>query len=154
MALQRMGWTCLNVGIRMRSALVASICKKSFNMAKITKENQADAVSFVASDIHKIFDGVQDLHDVWTSPFMAAAIIVLISTQVGIWVSSYHVQCASGCCIDGLHLLAVQKMPTIIIKHSLICHFLAQDYCVICADPFALMCRCSQVWVCCSWCCP
>lgn len=86
LALQQMGWLCMNVGIQVRSALTAMICKKSFSMAHITKDLTADAVSFVASDVSKVFDGIQDIHYIWTSPFEAAAILLLLWTKVGIWV--------------------------------------------------------------------
>lgn len=62
------------------------ICKKSFSMAHITKELTADAVSFVATEVPKVFDGIQDIHYIWTSPFEAAAILLLLWTKVGIWV--------------------------------------------------------------------
>jgi ATP-binding cassette, subfamily C (CFTR/MRP), member 1 len=86
LALQTMGWLCMNVGVQVRGALTAMICKKSFSMAHITKEMTADAVSFVASDVSKVFDGIQDVHYIWTSPFEAAAILLLLYTKVGKWV--------------------------------------------------------------------
>lgn len=76
----------MNVGIQVRAALTAMICKKSFSMAHITKELTADAVSFVATEVPKVFDGIQDIHYIWTSPFEAAAILLLLWTKVGIWV--------------------------------------------------------------------
>ncbi|GFH33156.1 uncharacterized protein HaLaN_32481, partial [Haematococcus lacustris] len=58
-ALQRMTYGCMTVGVSVRAALTNAICRKSFAMASITKEMASDAVSFVASDITKIFDGIQ-----------------------------------------------------------------------------------------------
>jgi ATP-binding cassette, subfamily C (CFTR/MRP), member 1 len=90
-----MGWLCMNVGVQVRGALTAMICKKSFSMAHITKELTADAVSFVASDVAKVFDGIQDIHYIWTSPFEAAAILLLLWTKVGKWVlpgTAYYIQ--------------------------------------------------------------
>jgi ATP-binding cassette, subfamily C (CFTR/MRP), member 1 len=58
-ALQRMSFGCMSVGVAVRSALVNAICRKSFAMASITKEDSSDCVSFVASDIQKVFDGIQ-----------------------------------------------------------------------------------------------
>jgi ATP-binding cassette subfamily C (CFTR/MRP) protein 1 len=84
----------MNVGVQVRGALTAMICKKSFSMAHITKELTADAVSFVASDVTKVFDGIQDVHYIWTSPFEATAILLLLWTKVGKWVlpgTAYYV---------------------------------------------------------------
>lgn len=61
LALQRMAYGCMTVGISIRAALTNAICRKSFAMASITKEMASDAVSFVASDIAKIFDGGCDM---------------------------------------------------------------------------------------------
>jgi len=52
--LQRMGYGCMVVGIRMRAALISAVCQKSFKMASINRDDAADVVSFVASDISKV----------------------------------------------------------------------------------------------------
>jgi ATP-binding cassette, subfamily C (CFTR/MRP), member 1 len=52
--LQRMGYGCMCVGIRVRAALTNAICRRSFSMASIEKDAASDAVSFVASDINKV----------------------------------------------------------------------------------------------------
>jgi hypothetical protein len=54
LALQRMGYGCMNVGVRVKAALINSVCKKAFSMHSITQSQAADAVSFVASDITKV----------------------------------------------------------------------------------------------------
>uniref|UniRef100_A0A7S0R9V8 Uncharacterized protein n=1 Tax=Chlamydomonas leiostraca TaxID=1034604 RepID=A0A7S0R9V8_9CHLO len=84
-ALQRMTYGCVTVGISMRAALINCICRKSFGMASITKEMASDAVSFVASDINKIFDGIQDIHYLWTAPIEAAAILTILVILVKEW---------------------------------------------------------------------
>jgi len=52
--LQRMGYGCMRVGIRVRAALTNAICRRSFSMASIAMDQASDAVSFVASDINKV----------------------------------------------------------------------------------------------------
>lgn len=52
--LQRMGYGCMCVGIRVRAALTNAICRRSFSMASIGMDQASDAVSFVASDINKV----------------------------------------------------------------------------------------------------
>jgi hypothetical protein len=76
-ALQRMGFGCMTVGIRMRAALCSAVCKKCFNMATISKDMAADAVSFMASDISKIFDGCLEIHYLCKS-LSAGALYLLV----------------------------------------------------------------------------
>lgn len=64
-ALQRMAFGCLNVGIRARAALTTMIARKCYGMAHLTKETAAEAVSFVANDINKVFEGIQEVHYLW-----------------------------------------------------------------------------------------
>jgi ATP-binding cassette, subfamily C (CFTR/MRP), member 1 len=65
MSLQRMAFGCLRVGIRCRAALTTAIARKCLGMAHLTKETAAEAVSFVAQDINKIFEGIQEIHYLW-----------------------------------------------------------------------------------------
>jgi hypothetical protein len=51
----------------------------------ITKEQSADCVNFIASDIVKIFDGVADIHYLWTAPIEAGAILTILTVLVGVW---------------------------------------------------------------------
>lgn len=83
--LQRMGFGVLNIGIKVRAALITAITRKCYSMATLTKEVNAQAVAFVANDINKIFEGIQEIHYLWTAPFEAGAIVVLLSTLVGIY---------------------------------------------------------------------
>ena len=120
-ALQRMAFGCLRVGIRARAALTTMIARKCYGMAHLTKETvsseckgccaaadaaagglllggpagrpqspcsapkpagrhhpqptsfaaaaqclqAAEAVGFVANDINKIFEGIQEVHYLW-----------------------------------------------------------------------------------------
>jgi hypothetical protein len=80
-----MGFGCMTVGIRMRAALINAVCKKSFAMASISKDMASDAVSFVASDIAKIFDGCQEIHYLWTAPIEAGAILVILAVLVRVY---------------------------------------------------------------------
>ena len=52
-ALQRMAFGCLNVGIRARAALTTMIARKCYGMAHLTKETAAEAVAFVANDVFR-----------------------------------------------------------------------------------------------------
>ncbi|GFH08791.1 uncharacterized protein HaLaN_03815 [Haematococcus lacustris] len=54
-------------------------------MASISKAMASDAVSFVASDITKIFDGIQDIHYLWTAPIEAMAILTILVVLVKQW---------------------------------------------------------------------
>ncbi|GAB4815837.1 hypothetical protein N2152v2_002883 [Parachlorella kessleri] len=85
MMLQRMAFGCLQVGIRVRAALTTVVARKCYNMAHLTKETAAEAVSFVANDINKIFEGCQEVHYLWGAPIEAAAILILLATLVGVY---------------------------------------------------------------------
>lgn len=63
--LQRMAYGVLQVGIRARAALTTAVARKCYGMAHLTKETAADAVGFVANDINKIFEGIQEVHYLW-----------------------------------------------------------------------------------------
>jgi hypothetical protein len=84
-ALQRMAFGCLRVGIRCRAALTTAIARKCYNMAHLTKDTAAEAVSFVANDINKIFEGIQEIHYLWAAPIEAAAILGLLGSLVGVF---------------------------------------------------------------------
>jgi hypothetical protein len=85
LALQRMAFGCLRVGIRCRAALTTAIARKCYNMAHLDKDTAATAVGFVASDVNKIFEGIQEIHYLWGAPIEAAAILALLATLVGIY---------------------------------------------------------------------
>ena len=106
LSLQRMGYGVLNVGIRVRAALITAVSRKCYSMASMTKETNAQAVAFVANDINKIFEGIQEIHYLWTAPFEAAAIIILLSTLVGIY------------CLPGALLCFAVCPSTTTFKHS------------------------------------
>ncbi|KAG1659736.1 hypothetical protein FOA52_006006 [Chlamydomonas sp. UWO 241] len=84
-SLQRMSVGCTKVGISMRAAITNAVCRKAFAMPSITKEQSADCVNFIASDIVKIFDGVADIHYLWTAPIEAVAILTILTVLVGKW---------------------------------------------------------------------
>eukprot|EP00883_Tetradesmus_obliquus_P000567 jgi/Sobl393_1/10597/SZX72300.1 len=75
----------MTVGIRVRAALCSAVCKKCFNMAAIEQDMASDAVSFMASDISKIFDGCQELHYLWTAPIEAGAILTILAILVKVY---------------------------------------------------------------------
>lgn len=85
MMLQRMAFNCLSVGIKARAALTTMIARKCYNMAHLTKETAAEAVGFVASDINKVFEGIQEIHYLWGAPIEAAAILALLGSLVGVY---------------------------------------------------------------------
>ena len=80
-----MGFGCVSVGVRIRAALINAVCKKSFAMANINKNMASDAVSFVASDISKIFDGCQEIHYLWTCPIEAGAILLILAILIKVY---------------------------------------------------------------------
>ncbi|KAI8468106.1 MAG: hypothetical protein J3K34DRAFT_479395 [Monoraphidium minutum] len=82
-AMQRMSFGCLTVGIRARAALTTAVARKCYNMAHITAETASEAVAFVANDINKIFQGMQEIHFLWGAPIEAIAIMALLATLVG-----------------------------------------------------------------------
>jgi hypothetical protein len=59
LALQRMGYLCVASGLQVRTALSNAICRKAFAMAHIHAEDAADVVSFMASDLMKVYNGMQ-----------------------------------------------------------------------------------------------
>ncbi len=63
--LQRMAFGCLRTGIRVRAALTTMIARKCYGMAHLTKDTAAEAVGFVANDINKVFEGIQEIHYLW-----------------------------------------------------------------------------------------
>ncbi|KIZ01660.1 ABC transporter, multidrug resistance associated protein [Monoraphidium neglectum] len=81
--MQRMSYGCLGVGIRARAALTTAVARKCYGMAHLTKDTAAEAVSFVANDINKIFQGMQEIHFLWGAPIEAVAIMVLLASLVG-----------------------------------------------------------------------
>ncbi len=81
-ALQRMAFGCLNVGIRCKAALTTAIARKCYNMAHLNKDTAAEVVSFVASDIGKIFEGIQEIHYLWWAA-AAAAVAALLWPRLG-----------------------------------------------------------------------
>ena len=52
-----MGFICMQVGIRARAALVQAVTHKSFRLNTVRADQAASIVSFVSSDIQKIYDG-------------------------------------------------------------------------------------------------
>jgi ATP-binding cassette subfamily C (CFTR/MRP) protein 1 len=53
-ALQRMGYCCIKLGIKVRAALITTVARKCYNMAHLSKETSIAAVGFVATDINKV----------------------------------------------------------------------------------------------------
>eukprot|EP00798_Chlamydomonas_sp_ICE-L_P021668 gene21668-28685_t len=84
-ALQRMSFGCMQVGVKSRAALLNAICRKSFAMSSITKKDASDCVSFVASDLQKVFEGIQEIHYLWTAPVEAMAILIILVCLIEEW---------------------------------------------------------------------
>ncbi|GLC60118.1 hypothetical protein PLESTB_001575900 [Pleodorina starrii] len=78
LSLQRMGYICMQVGIRARAALVQAVTHKAFRLSSVRADQSAAIVNFVSSDIQKIYDGALEFHYLWTAPFEAAAILALL----------------------------------------------------------------------------
>ncbi|KAG2500519.1 hypothetical protein HYH03_001296 [Edaphochlamys debaryana] len=83
LCLQRMGYICMQVGIRVRASLVQAVTHKAFRLNTIRGDQAAAIVNFVASDIQKIYDGAQEFHYLWTAPLEAAAILALLGYLTG-----------------------------------------------------------------------
>ena len=54
-----MGYLCVESGLKVRTALSNAICRKAFAMAHIHAEDAADVVNFMASDLMKVYNGMQ-----------------------------------------------------------------------------------------------
>jgi hypothetical protein len=54
-------------------------------MAHLNKDTAAEAVSFVANDINKIFEGIQEIHYLWTAPIEAGAILTILAVLVKVY---------------------------------------------------------------------
>jgi ATP-binding cassette subfamily C (CFTR/MRP) protein 1 len=63
--MQRLSFVSIKTGIRVRAALTSSVARKCLNMANLNKETASEAVNFVANDINKIFEGIQEVHFLW-----------------------------------------------------------------------------------------
>jgi ATP-binding cassette subfamily C (CFTR/MRP) protein 1 len=74
-ALQRMGNACVRVGIKIRSALMAAVYRKTFRIHHVHEEN---IVALVSTDCSKLYEGVLHAQNVWTAPIEAIAIIALL----------------------------------------------------------------------------
>ena len=57
--LQRMGFICVNSGIKVRAALTTAILRKAIGLGHISADNASRVVSFMANDINKVYDGMQ-----------------------------------------------------------------------------------------------
>lgn len=85
-ALQRMGDQCVRVGIKIRASLMTAVYKKTFSLASVHNEGAGNVVSLVSTDCSKLYEGVLHLHNVWTAPLEATAIIaLLLSLTQGIY---------------------------------------------------------------------
>lgn len=77
-ALQRMGDVCVRVGIKIRSALMTAVFRKTFQLPSVHNEGAGNVVSLVSTDCSKLYEGVLHLQNVWTAPLEATAIIALL----------------------------------------------------------------------------
>lgn len=77
-ALQRMGDACVRAGIKIRSALMTAVYRKTFALSSIHNEGSGNVVSLVSTDCSKLYEGVMAFHNVWTAPAETAAIIALL----------------------------------------------------------------------------
>ena len=59
LCLQRMGFICMNSGVKVRAALTTAITRKAIGLGYISADNASRVVSFMANDINKIYDGMQ-----------------------------------------------------------------------------------------------
>ncbi|KAF5825823.1 hypothetical protein DUNSADRAFT_6661, partial [Dunaliella salina] len=78
-SLQRMADSSVRTGIKLRSALMSEIFRKTFRLsAQHTKSGGAGMVtSLVSTDCTRLYEGIQHMHNVWTTPLEAIAIIAL-----------------------------------------------------------------------------
>lgn len=81
-ALQRMGDQCVRAGIKIRSAMMTAVYRKTFALASVHNEGAGNVVSLVSTDCSKLYDGVLAFHNVWTAPAETLAIIALLLSQV------------------------------------------------------------------------
>ncbi len=86
MALQRMGDACVRGGIKIRASLMTAIYRKTFALSSVHNEGAGNVVSLVSTDCSKLYEGVLHMHNVWTAPIEATAIIaLLLSLTQGIY---------------------------------------------------------------------
>ncbi|KAL6759443.1 ABC transporter [Haematococcus lacustris] len=77
-ALQRMGDACVRGGIKIRAALMTAVYRKTFRLNSVHNEGAGNVVSLVSTDCSKLYEGVLHVHNVWTAPLEAIAIIALL----------------------------------------------------------------------------
>ena len=54
-----MGYVCMNVGVKVRSALLTAVARKALHMGHLSSETAGDVVAAVATDVGKVYDGLQ-----------------------------------------------------------------------------------------------
>lgn len=83
--LQRMGYICMTSGIKVRAALITAVTRKAIFLSSVDVDTSSDIVNFVANDIGKVYDGMQELHYIWAAPLEAATILALLASMVKVW---------------------------------------------------------------------
>jgi len=84
-ALQRLGDCSVRLGIKIRSALMTEVYRKTFRLREQHSQDGANVVSLVATDCAKLYEGVLHFHNVWTAPLESATIIGLLLGLAGIY---------------------------------------------------------------------
>lgn len=79
---QRLTYGCLKVGVKVKGALTVAVVRKALALASTTVEDTSAIISFVATDTAKIYDGIQEIHYLWTAPLEAATIMGLLGSMV------------------------------------------------------------------------
>jgi hypothetical protein len=54
-----MGYVCMNVGVKVRAALLTAVARKALHMGRLSGESASDVVNAVATDVGKVYDGLQ-----------------------------------------------------------------------------------------------
>lgn len=73
-----MAYCCVSTGLQVKAALVNEIARMFLKTAHLDNETSADIVTFMSTDVSKVFDGMQEFHYLWTAPLEAGAIIVIL----------------------------------------------------------------------------
>ena len=54
-----MGFACMSVGVKVRAALLTAVTRKALHMGRLGGDTAGDVVSAVATDVGKVYDGLQ-----------------------------------------------------------------------------------------------
>eukprot|EP00741_Cyanophora_paradoxa_P010538 tig00000158_g10189.t1 len=81
--LQQLAAKAMQVGIKVRAALMTAVYRKSLRIPNVGSE-VGDVVSLISNDCARLMDGCTFFHYLWAGPAEAIAIVVCMCTMIGV----------------------------------------------------------------------